>query len=338
MMRTHLRALLCLLLGAPSVATAAGEPFRLRLPLACEPGRTCFVQYYVDRDTGPGARDYTCGSRSYDRHNGTDIRLLSLKAEAGPTGKVLAAAPGKVLRLRNDAPDVSVRETGVERVAGVECGNGAVIAHADGYETQYCHLAKGSLSVKPGDLVEAGQPIGQAGLSGATEFPHLHFTVRRAGTVIDPFEPDTPEDSCDAGARKAVAGLWDSAAREALVYRAGAVLNSGFASGPVTMPAIETEATGAAGPDGAYLVAWIRTIGLDAGDVRRLSLTGPDGRVLAENTEPALPRPQAQSLQYVGKKRPAEGFAPGTYTATFALLRGGAVALEHRFVLTMPPR
>ena len=50
--------------------------------------------------------------------------------------------------------------------AGKECGNRVGIDHGDGWATDYCHLATGSVSVKPGDNVAAGQPIGRVGLSG----------------------------------------------------------------------------------------------------------------------------------------------------------------------------
>lgn len=329
----NLSRLLPVLLGAVLWSPGAdADPFRLQLPLACEPGQTCFVQYHVDHDAGPGARDYTGGSRTYDRHDGTDFRLPSLVTEASSLGSIRAAAAGRVLRTRSDAPDVSVREIGVQEVSGVECGNGLVIAHADGYETQYCHLAKHSLRVRPGEMVSAGQEIGHAGLSGASEFPHLHFTVRRAGRTIDPFAPDGPE------AARPENSLWDAGTREKLGYRAGTVLNAGFASGPVSMSAIEAETTGSASPQGGALVAWVRTIGLDAGDVQSLVLRAPDGRTLAESRQAPLAKPRAQSLVFVGKKTPPEGWPAGTYVATFTILRGGQAAMEKSFFTTFTPR
>ncbi|RVU14466.1 M23 family metallopeptidase [Methylobacterium oryzihabitans] len=328
----RLPGLLAVLALAPA---ARAQTISLALPLACTPGRTCFVQHYVDHDPSSGARDHACGPRTYDGHDGTDFRLTTRPEAARGPGTVLAAADGRVLRTRNDAPDVSVRETGRGAVAGVECGNGLVIAHADGDETQYCHLAKGSLRVRPGDRVAAGQPLGQVGLSGATEFPHLHFTLRRNGRTIDPFAPGLAAGSCTAAA-SLDGSLWNEAARRALAYRAGTVLNAGFAPGPVTMEAVEGEAVGAVPRDPDALVAWIRAIGLDTGDVQRLSLAGPDGRVIAEREEPALARPRAQSLLFAGRKRPAGGWPPGTYAATFAVRRGGADALTHRFTLTLP--
>ena len=66
-------------------------------------------------------------------------------------------------------------------------GNAVVITHADGFDTIYAHLRKGSVAVKKGDSVKRGQRIGSVGLSGLTEFPHLHFEVRFNRSVTDPF-------------------------------------------------------------------------------------------------------------------------------------------------------
>jgi hypothetical protein len=45
------------------------------MTFACELGKICFVQNYVDVDPGPAALDFTCGSATYDGHKGIDIRL-----------------------------------------------------------------------------------------------------------------------------------------------------------------------------------------------------------------------------------------------------------------------
>ncbi|WP_428978577.1 M23 family metallopeptidase [Chenggangzhangella methanolivorans] len=55
---------------------------------------------------------------------------------------------------------------------------------------------KGSVAVKKGDQVARGQAIGRIGLSGATEFPHLHFALRRNGEPVDPYAVDGPSSSC----------------------------------------------------------------------------------------------------------------------------------------------
>ncbi|MDQ3558421.1 MAG: M23 family metallopeptidase, partial [Pseudomonadota bacterium] len=193
--RLAILAFLAVLSGGVA-AQAQESAFQLVLPIACDIGRTCLVQHLVDRDPGPGARDYMCGTLTNDGHDGVDFRLPSLAAMRAGVD-VLAAADGTVAAIRDGTPDRSVRETGLEAVAGTECGNGVRITHGNGWETQYCHMAQGSIQVSPGDPVLAGATIGRVGLSGQTEFPHLHLTVRRDGEVIDPFAAEGDDQSCD---------------------------------------------------------------------------------------------------------------------------------------------
>lgn len=311
------------LAGAALAETAAADPPRLQVPVACEVGRTCFIQNYLDQDPSPESKDFACGTLTYDGHNGTDFRVPTLKSQVD----VLAAADGRVLRARDDVPDVSVRAAGRrEAVQGTECGNGLVVAHADGLETQYCHMAQGSLRVKPGDAVKAGQPIGRVGLSGLTEYPHLHLTVRQGGRVVDPFASGAPPGSCGGGA-----SLW----AVPLPYEPSAVLNVGFATGPVTSEAVESGEVGAApGADAPALVAFARAIGLRAGDVGEIALKDPSGAVLAENKAEPLDRPKAQVLLFVGRRRPPSGWAKGAYQATYTVRRDGRIVLERSFATT----
>lgn len=324
-------ALAGLAAGAARAEESGPRGISLHLPLACEPGQTCFVQHYVDRDPGPGARDYACGSRTYDKHNGTDFRVRTGAEARGEAGRVLAVAAGRVLRARSDMADGRVRGSDAAEIKGAECGNGLVIAHADGWESQYCHMARGSLIVRPGDTVAAGQPLGQVGLSGMTEFPHLHLTLRHAGQVVDPFAPVAPPDSCDPAAPGRGGTLWEPKAAAALSYRAGSVLNAGFADAPVSMESVEAGTPQPPGAASGALVAYARAIGLETGDVQSLVLTDPAGTVVAQSVQPALERPRAQSLLFVGRKRPAEGWPAGAYTARFRVERAGRVALEKTF-------
>jgi hypothetical protein len=310
------------------IAPAFAQNVQLRLPVACEIGRDCLVQHYVDLDPSSAARDYQCGSLTYDGHNGTDIRVRTAKAQVD----VLAAAPGRVLRLRDGVPDVSVRVRGRDQVEGAECGNGVVIAHDGGWETQYCHMAKGSLVVRPGDQVTAGQPIGRVGMSGLAEFPHLHFTLRRDGKVVDPFSPEARPGACGS-----VTSLWDDPSRKALAYEPSSVLNVGFAMGPVTMEAIESGEAGATPPgrDAPALVAFVRAIGLKGGDVQVLRLIAPDGSILRQSRAEPLDRDKAQSMLFMGLNRPNTGWTAGRYRAIYTVLRAGKPALERAFALEM---
>jgi hypothetical protein len=320
--------------GLPSLVRAAPDAPRLAFPLACEIGRTCEVQHYVDRDPGPGVLDYRCGHRTYDGHNGIDIRLLDM-AQQRRGVDVLAAAPGRVARLRDGVADISIRDPGAPSVKGQECGNGVVLAHGDGWETQYCHLAKGSVRVKVGDTVRAGDPIGRVGLSGDTEFPHLHVTARHAGKVVDPFAPSpAPGATCAADARLA-ASMWTPAAQKALGYKAGAILNAGFSGAPVTMPMIE--AGGIAAPDGSspVLVVYLRAIELAKGDVMSLSLKGPDGTTIAAQDFTPLERDKAQVYGMIGRKRPAQGWPRGRYSAVLRVVRDGKTVIERQIAVVI---
>jgi len=109
---------------------------------------------------------------------------------------VLAAASGRVVVAVSDEleTDADLRQPGEaadaylarvtksqgERLArgsrGI-AGNHVVIAHAERQFSVYAHLKPGSLKVKVGDTVNAGQTVGQLGTSGNSTEPHLHFHV-----------------------------------------------------------------------------------------------------------------------------------------------------------------
>ena len=312
-------------------ALAAGGP-RLAFPVACDIGKTCEVQNFVDRDPGPGAKDYRCGGQTYQDHGGVDIRLPDMAAQAAGVN-VLAAAPGRVARLRDGVADISVKAPGAPPLAGQDCGNGVVIDHGDGWETQYCHLARGSVMVKQGGQVAAGQPIARIGLSGNTEYPHLHLTVRKAGVMVDPFAPDMAAGTCAVGG--AGDGLWTPQAAKAMAYKPGAMLNAGFAAAPLTMATIEAGQISAPTRQSPMLIAYVRAINLQGGDVQKLIIKTPDGATLADATQPALERAKAQYMFFTGKRAPEGGWKPGTYSATYSVQRGGKDVITQTFSIKL---
>jgi len=313
----------------PASASAAGAP-RLSLPIACDPGRTCEIQHYVDRDPGPGTRDYHCGLQTYDRHDGIDIRLPDMAAERRGVA-VLAAAPGVVTGVRDGEADISIRAPGAPSIAGRECGNGVLLDHGGGWATQYCHMARGSVAVKPGQKVETGTPLGRVGLSGNTEFPHLHLTVRHDGKAVDPFAPDaTDPTQC-----RPQATLWAPAAQARLAYHAGAILNGGFADGPVSMETLEGGQVAVPTAGSPMIIFYARGIALLPGDEVELALTDPQGASLAQARRPPLAAWRAQDLSFVGRKRPAAGWAKGRYVGDYRVWRQGKVAISRRFELTI---
>lgn len=304
---------LALTMASVSSAQPAGL---FALPIACDVGKTCFLQNYFDVDPGPGEKDYTGGAMTYDGHNGVDIRLPTLAAmKAGVAVK--AAAAGQVKAVREGMMDVSTA-VGGPVPADRMCGNGVLITHSKTFETQYCHMASGSIAVKPGDQVAAGQALGRVGLSGNTEFPHLHFTVYRDGVRIDPFTP----------------GLWNPAAKSALVHRAPVLINMGFASGPVTGEDIDGGAIPGPRID-TNLVVYARAIGLNAGDNQKLTLLAPDGRTITQNAIPALDRAKAQYFAFTGSRNGGRPWTPGMYRGRYEIHRGGALLLKEERTITL---
>ena len=65
-------------------------------------------------------------------------------------------------------------------------GGGLVLSikHADGIETRHLHLSQ--VLVKPGDVVEGGQPVALSGDSGVGTGAHYHYEVHVDGTAVDP--------------------------------------------------------------------------------------------------------------------------------------------------------
>ncbi len=95
--------------------------------------------------------------------------------------RVLAAGDGVVTHVRNDIEEYGIGETPprkrLEEDGDVFAGNLIVIDHGNGEFTLTCHLLAGTIPVKIGDRVRAGQFIGRVGNSGVSQVPHIHFNM-----------------------------------------------------------------------------------------------------------------------------------------------------------------
>lgn len=303
----RIAALLLPVLAAPAAADPA-----LSLPIDCVLGETCHIQQFVDRDPGPGVADFRCGGLSYDGHKGTDFAIPTL-ADMARGVAVLASAPGTVAAIRDGMDDTGFTEATAAGIEGRDCGNGVLIRHADGWETQYCHMRRGSVRVRSGDVVAAGDRLGLVGMSGRAQFPHVHITLRRDGEVIDPFDTG-PGADCAASAP-----LWS----DPPAYVAGGLIEAGFADGIPAYDAIKagTAARGALDRQGPALVLYGFAFGGRKGDVIDIAVSGPDGGIITQQAE--LDRDQAQFFRAAGRRTPPGGWPAGRYEGTVSMLRDG---------------
>jgi hypothetical protein len=116
-------------------------------------------------------------------------------------------------------------------------------------------------------------------------------------------------------------------------YRPGEIVDYGFAGIAPTMELIESGEIGKhpVTPDSDALVAYVRIIGLQAGDQQFLVVQGPGGASVSANNLPALDRDKAQFLVIAGKKRTEAAWPAGRYAATYRVIRDGAEVLRKTF-------
>jgi len=275
------RALFLVALGSAPVVCLRSAPalaLELSQPIDCTPGKDCFIQQYVDHDPTEAVLDYTCGSETYDGHKGTDIRVRST-ADMKKGVAVKASAEGTVVGLRDGVEDHLVRSA-EDRAAikDIECGNGVLLDHGDGWKTQYCHMRKGSVAVNKGDHVAAGAKLGEVGYSGDAAFAHVHLQVTKDDKVVDPFLADD-KDACGANGTS----LWSKEAKVALGYQKGVVLGLGFADHGLDIAELEIGAEMKVPSAQMPLVAYVWAINLQKGDIVQVALI-KDGAVVQNNS------------------------------------------------------
>ncbi len=315
--------------GSADAQVLLDDTITLDLPIDCAVGKTCWVTSYLDVDPGAGVKDYVCGGVSYEGHKGVDIGVGTMGAADGVA--VLASAPGRVVGMRDKIPDINSRADNAPDIDGVECGNGVMIEHAGGWSTQYCHMRMGSVRVAKGDDVKRGEVIGMVGLSGKTEHPHIHMTLRKNGTVVDPFTGQEQDAGCGGSGQ----GLWSPEAREALAYKPVVVYNLGFADRKTTALEVRSGAfdqqTFSENADA--LLLYVDLFGVERGDVLRLEILTPDRVPFAESQKSFDKKGWVQWFGFVGKKRGGDTpWQAGTYTGIATIERPGTGVIGWREV------
>jgi murein DD-endopeptidase MepM/ murein hydrolase activator NlpD len=173
---------------APIDVTSGGTPVQAAPVLVGEP--------FASPVANPAAISSTFGPRwktsatRFDFHPGIDY--------PGTLGEpVFAIGSGTV---------EGVYKSGSETYP--EGGNVVVVRHAiaprrfhgvavDQIFAVYLHLD--SFAVAAGDTVVAGQPVGAMGMTGDTQFVHLHFETRVQTPCSLPYQTAHPESSCAVG-------------------------------------------------------------------------------------------------------------------------------------------
>ena len=130
-------------MAPPPGMPAPGEPLALAYPLD-----------QAASEVSPYGWRYAPARGAWRMHTGVDLIVAEGTA-------VRAVLPGTVHL--------------VEPISGY--GLTVVIEHGRGWQSLYAHLLEAS--VRPGEVVGAGQPLGRVGQSGSATTPHLHIELRR---------------------------------------------------------------------------------------------------------------------------------------------------------------
>ncbi|MGW5668921.1 peptidoglycan DD-metalloendopeptidase family protein [Micromonospora sp. NPDC003776] len=111
---------------------------------------------------------------------------------------ILAPVGGRVVSAQDGEPDLVARRSPLagigyaltqasraRRGARGLAGNHVILDLADGGPyLVVAHLRRGTVAVRPGETVSAGQPLGRCGNSGNSTQPHVHLQVM---DDVDPF-------------------------------------------------------------------------------------------------------------------------------------------------------
>lgn len=312
-------------MSSPTIANA--EEFKLGLPIQCELEKDCYIQNLPDLLETTEVSDSFCQGASYDGHKGVDIRLLSLE-DINRNVPVIAPAAGTIKAVRDGEEDILMSTPqDRDRVKGKECGNGIVITHEGGYETQLCHLKQGSISVQRSDRVEKGDTLGFVGTSGASEFPHVHLSVRNEGQWLDPVSGKQPGTTCDVSATEET--LFDTETINYFSENTSRLMTSGISGNVIEHnKLVRVGAPMSAAEGDAAIVGWAWFINLRKGDQIRFILEGPNG-IIAENTSEPLEGHKADYSAFSGKRQTVEA---GEYKLNTELLRNGETIAQSLYV------
>lgn len=98
---------------------------------------------------------------------------------------VLAPAAGTVVRVIDGVPDNPIGEVNTQD----NWGNLVLMQHGPELFTMLAHLSPGTIAVREGQVLAAGEPVGLCGSSGRSPVPHLHVQLQASPVLGDPTLP-----------------------------------------------------------------------------------------------------------------------------------------------------
>ncbi|MDB5145329.1 MAG: family peptidase [Mucilaginibacter sp.] len=106
-------------------------------------------------------------------------------SDPGWNREILSPAAGTIVYVRNDVPDnPQPGEPDLKAIARLPepamtyAGNCVIIDHSNSEYSVMMHMRQGSVTVKKGQQIAAGQVIGRLGNSGDAFGPHLHYQLQ----------------------------------------------------------------------------------------------------------------------------------------------------------------
>ncbi len=177
-----------------------------------DPTHPIAIQFGVRTNSGRYADDFSLVDDAGNLYSRDGLELQDWIGFAAP---VRAPAAGTIVAAVSSAPDNAFTSRGVEfaeppehEPAAAIFGNHLVIDHGSEEYSVLAHLQHDSVTVEPGERVDAEQRVGSLGLSGNTDFVHLHYQLQagpdarlaeglpaRFANVGHPLEPGTIVDS-----------------------------------------------------------------------------------------------------------------------------------------------
>lgn len=235
---------------------------------------------------GAGALGYASGGLVKFRYpfNGTYPRGEGFGARGGshqgvdwpmPHGaSLVAVAPGTANRTRNSA-----------------AGNKLELRIGDGLVAGYHHLS--SFGIAQGATAAAGDTIGRVGSTGRSTGPHLHFSLKKDGTYVDPMPylgaGGAAGDGDGGGGWNPLANLWDDV-KDKIASAAG-----GGSLGPMLVQAAEGTVggmvdwvTGKIAEIGDWAVETGKEVAGTAGVTARWGLLGTRALAMTGDTGPMV--------------------------------------------------